>query len=315
MDLLRVSATAAGVSYYPEFVARELGYFRDEELEVVTEAPGHGPFVVRALSAGAADVALGGIWRPLMYRGRLDHLVAFAQLCIRCATRVISRTPLSGFEWSAFEGKRVIVPDGSPTPGVLVDALVRRANVDTTKVTFIRDFLSAEAMALYRAGLGDFILAGPPAAEQLVADGLGVQVASLAREGGRLPWSVYYATPGFLARDDQLAGRFTKALIRALRWVADHDPNEVAVVFDKHFRAYAPEVVAGAVQASREEGIWPDSARLDGEALARWQEIILEAGLIDRAFAYDDIFDARAVDWAERELAGSGGAVSGEKRA
>jgi len=65
-DGIRVSATGAGVNYSPEFLARELGYFEDEDLDVVTEAPGHGPYVPRALADGGADIGLGGIWRPLM---------------------------------------------------------------------------------------------------------------------------------------------------------------------------------------------------------------------------------------------------------
>ena len=80
-EALRVSATAAGISYYPEHVARVLGFFEDEGLVVTTEAPGHGPWVTRAVLGGQADMALGGIWRPLMYRGRLDDFMSFALLC------------------------------------------------------------------------------------------------------------------------------------------------------------------------------------------------------------------------------------------
>lgn len=302
MDRLRVSATAAGISYYPEYLARELGYFADEDLEVVTEAPGHGPFVVRALSAGKADVALGGIWRPLMYRGRLEHLTAFAQLCIRCPTRVISRERMRDFDWSSLVGKKVVIPDGSPTPGVLFDAIVRRAGIDIASVMVVRDFVSPEALALYRGGLGDFFLAGPPTAEQLVADGMGFQVASLAG-AGRLPWSVYYAMRSFFERDDNLGGRFASALNRALLWLREHDPAEVPAVLEKHFGSYAPELIAAAVRASRAEGLWPDTVRLEAEALNRWQDILVQGGLIERPFRYDDAFDARAADWAERRIA------------
>jgi NitT/TauT family transport system substrate-binding protein len=237
-----------------------------------------------------------------MYRNRLDGFYAFAQLCINCSTRIISRRPIEHFTWASFVGKRVFIPDGSPTPWMLQDGVIRRAGVDPMKISFIRDFLSAEAMALFRGGLGDFILAGPPAAEQLVADGVGVRVACLS-EAGRLPWSVYYSTPEFLDRADNLAGRFTKAITRALRWILTHDPTEAPGVFAKHFPQYRPELVAAAVRACREEGAWTDTARLDPSALNYWQEMIVEAALIDAPYEYADIFDSRAVDWAEAQLA------------
>ena len=42
MDIVRVSATGAGVNYFPEFIARELGFFADEGLEAKVEVLGNG---------------------------------------------------------------------------------------------------------------------------------------------------------------------------------------------------------------------------------------------------------------------------------
>ena len=114
-DKLRVTATGAGVAYYPEFVARELGYFEDEGLVVETRAPGHGPWVARDLDTDAADVALGGIWRPLMYRGRLSTYYAFAQLCARCPLYLLSKKRLDDFSWPDLFDKLVLMSDGPPS--------------------------------------------------------------------------------------------------------------------------------------------------------------------------------------------------------
>lgn len=66
MDAVRVAATGAGLGYYPSFVAAELGFFADENLEVHVDVP--GPWrVAQMLRSGDADIVLGGIWRPLMY--------------------------------------------------------------------------------------------------------------------------------------------------------------------------------------------------------------------------------------------------------
>ena len=86
MDIVRVSATGAGVNYFPEFIARELGFFADEGLEAKVEVLGNGPGVPRDVGSGAADVGLGGIWLPMLYRGRLHTFIPFAQLCNRLAT-------------------------------------------------------------------------------------------------------------------------------------------------------------------------------------------------------------------------------------
>jgi NitT/TauT family transport system substrate-binding protein len=117
---------------------------------------------------------------------------------------------------------------------------------------------------------------------------------------------VYYALPAFLERPDNLAGRFTKALTRALRWISEHDPTEASGIFERHFAAYRPELIASTIRTSRAEGVWTETARLDATALDGWQDILMEAGLIDRKYAYEDVFDSRHVEWAERELARQG---------
>jgi len=81
-DVVRVADSGAGVYYAPQYLALELGFFAGEGLQVERQVPG-GARLVEYLSAGRADVALGGIWRPLMYRGRLEPLRAFAMLCTR----------------------------------------------------------------------------------------------------------------------------------------------------------------------------------------------------------------------------------------
>ncbi|MBI4182487.1 MAG: ABC transporter substrate-binding protein [Proteobacteria bacterium] len=299
-DRLRISATGAGVSYYPEFLARELGYFADEDLEVVTEAPGHGPWVARALRERTAEVVLGGIWRPLMYRGRLDAFVAFAQLCVRCPTLVIGRRAAPNFRWADLIGRTVVVPDGSPTPNMAFVGILRRKGVDPEKVNIVEDFHADEALSLFRGGLGDFFLAGPPGSDALVAEGKGHVVADLAEAGGRLPWSVYYGLPEFVERKDNLAGRFARAIQRALDWLKGHDPDEAAGVYKRNFPRHKPELIAAAVRATRTRGIWPESVRMAEADLAAWQEMIVEYKLIEKPIPYAEVFDTRAADWVRK---------------
>jgi NitT/TauT family transport system substrate-binding protein len=299
-DVLRVSATGAGISYYPEFLARELGYFADERLRVETEAPGHGPWVVRAIDDGRADVVLGGIWRPMMYRGRLATYRTFAQLCDRAAGVLVSRRPVEGFTWSDLLGKSVLLPDGAPSPWMLLRGVLLRAGVDLSGIRFIQDFLASEATDLFRGGLADFYLTGPPTSDLLISQGIAAPAAYMS-EAGEMPWSVYYGTPEFVERPDNLAARFTRAIQRALQWTLTHDPSEAPGVFKKHFPTYDPELMAESVRSCRARGVWTSSARVRQSGYERWQEMIIEYGLTDQPIPYDDIVDSRAADWAERE--------------
>lgn len=300
-DKLRVTATGAGVAYYPEFVARELGYFEDEGLVVETRAPGHGPWVARDLDTDAADVALGGIWRPLMYRGRLSTYYAFAQLCARCPLYLLSRNRLNDFSWPDLFDKIVLVSDGAPSPYMIFRAVLEADDVDLRRIRLLQDLLAPEATELFQAGLGDFYLTGPPTSTQLIADGVAYSAVSIAEKWGPLPWSVYYARPEYLKDPRQPATRFTRAIQRALRWVLTNEPEAAPGVMKTHFPTSDPKVIAEAVRGCRDTGVWIEDVGVDSESLLRWQQVTTRSALIDGPIAYDEIVDSGPAQAASKE--------------
>ena len=61
MKTLRISATANGINYLPEYYARENGLFAQQDLDVTAEARNPWDGVMHDLADGSADVALGGL--------------------------------------------------------------------------------------------------------------------------------------------------------------------------------------------------------------------------------------------------------------
>ena len=300
-DKLRITATGAGVSYYPEFIARELGFFEDEGLVVETHAPGHGPWVARDLDAGTAEIALGGIWRPLMYRGRLSTYYAFAQLCARCPLVLLSRSRLPDFAWQDLFNKIVIVSDGAPSPFMILRAVLESENVDLKRFRILQDLLAPEATELFQSGLGDFYLAGPPTSTQLIAEGVAYSAASIAEYWGLVPWSVYYARPEFLSHPGNPAARFSRAILRALRWVLSNEPEAAPGVMEKHFPDLDPKLIAEAVRVCRDKGVWTEDVAVDPDGLSRWQDVITRSAMTDGPIAYDEIVDAGPAQAAMKE--------------
>jgi NitT/TauT family transport system substrate-binding protein len=302
LDTVRVAAAGAGTYYYPQFVARALGFFADEGLNVEVDVLGGGPGVPRSVASGKADIGLGGIWSTLMYREHVyrdppEAPFAFAQMCIRSPGIVLAREPQPGFEWAALEGKVLVSPVGSPGPLLLLHDILRNSRVKPDRVRFIQDFQADEASTLFRGGMGDLFVAMPPLAEQLQDAGVGCEVANLASLG-EYPWSVFFARKEFLDRTDRAAGRFATAIRRALQWCLAHEPEEEPAIAQRHFPNLRLELVAASVRACRNRGLWIDSVRVDEPALTRWQELIVEGGYIDAPRPFADAVDSRAADQA-----------------
>jgi NitT/TauT family transport system substrate-binding protein len=303
-DLVRVAHSGSGVYYAPDYLALEMGFFAEEGLQVEAEIPGGTP-LARYLSSGHADIALGGIWRPLMYRNRLETLVAFAMLCTRNAQVLVARTaPVGdGFNWTSLHGKSVILPTGAPSPWMFLSGILKKSGADLSKVLFIRDLEGEETTRLFRAGLGDFYLTMPPLSEELVAEGYHVAV-TLAEAGGAVPWSVYYATPEFLTRERRVAHRFAKAIKRALCWLLAHETSEMTGPLRSHFPATDAKLLARSIALARQRGVWTDSVRIPEGDLFRWQETMVQYGLIDRPLPYLEVVDPGPADATEAEPAG-----------
>ena len=124
MKTLRISATANGINYLPEYYARENGLFAQQDLDVTAEARNPWDGVMHDLADG-----------PAMYSGRGREFVAFAQLNNRFPMAVVTREPVTDFDWSWLAGRTVLVPgQGGTAPYEFTAGLMRKAGVDITYV-------------------------------------------------------------------------------------------------------------------------------------------------------------------------------------
>ena len=185
---------------------------------------------------------------------------------------------------------------------MLLSGILRRENIDPCAIRFVGDFFTEEATNLFKGGFGDFFVGRQPASTLMARNGIGSVVADFA-DAGEIPWSIFYAKPEFLNRSDNVAGRFAKAIKRALVWILDHEPEDAPGVFQKYFAQYSPELVAESVRSCRARGMWVRSVRISEPGLMRWQEMIVREGrLIDAPMSYSEIVDSRAAVWAEQQF-------------
>jgi len=300
-DLVRVRNDAESISYYPWYLANTLGYFEDEGLDVVRVGDGQGPGVAQYLTSSEAEIGLGGLWRTHIYRGRYATFKVFAQLVDRCSSVLLSRQPIEGFDWTQVANSVVMIP-GTTTAAMLLHGILRRAGVDLNTVRRIQIFDDVEAADMFERGLGDFYLAGSPTLERMLKQG-SAHVAGTLAEIGEVPWSVFEAAPSFLEREDHAAGRFTKAVQRALLWIASHDPSEAPDVFPRWYPNKHPDVVVEGIRGCKARKVWCTDAHVSVPGLARWQPMLVEAGLIDEVWTHEEVVDDREADWAAAELA------------
>lgn len=297
-DSLRISATAHGINYLPEYYARASGGFAEVGLTVEAKPCDPWTGVLDDLADGTADLALGGLWVPAMYAGMGRDLVVVGQLNARFPMVLVTREPVEGFEWAWMRGRTVLVPGaGGTAPYEFTAGLMREAGVDPAATRFGRDLPADMLAELFANGLGDALVADMLTAATLQHRGVGFMTCKLAEVGGLMPNSVYYARRDSLESLDARLGRFLTAVSRAMAELTS-GTVDTASLLDAEWPDAEPVVLRDATAELSANGTW-SGVRVDPAACDRWVSMLRKAGLVNRDVPYAELVDTSALDTAE----------------
>ncbi len=290
--------------YAPLPAGVALGHFADVGLDVTAvPAATFGKATVPALLDGDIEISLGGLMRSFELAGRTGQIVVhFAEVCSRSGFFLLSQEPRPAFRWTDLVGKTVLSFAEAPTPWQCMLTVLRRNGVDPAQVRIQRELPGPEAVAAFRAGRADFLEQPQPVIEELLAAGAGHLVASMGEATGPVPFTSYMTTPAVIEREPDLVLRFTSAVYRTQRWLAQHTPPEMAKVVAPAFPGTRPEILERAVARYHEQGTWSRDPLLRREGYDYLERILLDGGFIARGQPYEDLVNT---DFARQVMAAS----------
>lgn len=291
-ETLRISATAHGANYLPEYWARERGLFDAARLSVPYRPCDPWTGVLDDLDSGAADIVLGGLWVPAMFANSPRELVAIGQLNARFPMVVLTREPVPDFDWPWLSHKTVLVPGiGGTAPYEFTAGLIREAGVELEGTRSSRDLSGGMLAELWRAGLGDAFVCDLLTAATLTHAGHGQVSLRLAERGGVMPNSVYYVRRDRLEALREPLTRFMGAIAAAMATLSSGAETAAAVeLAAAHWPDSPRPVLEQVVGEFVVNGTWSSSV-VDAGAAARWIRILAEAGLLIGEVEPADISD------------------------
>jgi NitT/TauT family transport system substrate-binding protein len=281
---LNLTESAPALKFAPQYLAEELGFFAANDIAITgnIDAGPAGSWLADNLVSRAADIALGGIWLPLVYKDLgIAELVPFAAVCHRNPAILISRTPLTApFSWSMLEGKRLLLSLAATSQWMFLEGVLQEHDVDVDAIRIVRDLHVATTRSLWRNGLGDFFLVEPSLAFALLDQGYAI-ATTMAASGGPVPWSVYYTRPELL-EGDAPARRFGKAIDQALAWLLDPaNAEEAADRLARRFAKTNPAHLRAVLDHFKTSRTWQTDTAIDAAATARYQAMMVRYGLLN----------------------------------
>jgi len=294
--------------YLPLTIAEQLGYFKDEGLEVKISDFAGGAAALRSVVGGSAEVVSGAYEHTISLQGKKQFFRAFVlqgrlpQIALGVATAKAG----SFKSFKDLKGMKIGVSAPGSSTHNLVKQLLSKAGLDPNKdASIIGVGVGASVIAAMKSGQIDAVSNVDPMMTKLELDG-DIRIVADTRSvkgtqeiwGAPLPAGVLHASIEFVQKNPNTVQALANAIVRADKWIAKASATDVAKVVpeayllgDRALYLFSYDKVKEAISP---DGLISDAgAKATVRALAAFDPNIKPAE-IDLARTYTNEFAKKA---------------------
>jgi NitT/TauT family transport system substrate-binding protein len=258
--------------YLPLTVAEQLGYFRDEGLQVEISDFAGGAKALQALIGGSADVVSGAYEHTINMQAKGQMITAFV-LQGRAPQIVlgVSNKTMPNYKSIAdLKGKKIGVTAPGSSTSIMASYVLAKGGLKPSDVSFIGVGTAAGALSALRSGQIDAISNLDPVITMLQQKN-DIRVISDTRTmkdtnevfGGPMPAATLYAPEAFLKKNPNTAQALTNAMVRALKWIQKAGPSDIIKAVPESYllgdRALYIEAFMKVREAISPDGMIPEA--------------------------------------------------------
>ena len=247
--------------YLPTMLAQQLGFYKEEGLDVELQDHQGGSKALQALVGGSADVVSGFYDHTIQMAADGRQFVAFVNI-LRFPGLVLVTSPQSADAVTKIEdlkGRIAGVTTAGSSSQMLLTYLLQRHGVTADSVSITAIGSAATAIAAVEHGKVDAGMMADPAFTMLTRRSAHARVlADLRTEAGvkdafgvsTYPASVLYAKADWIAANRETTMHLARAMVKTLAWMHAHTPQEITANTPKEFRGEDDTLYAEAVKNS-----------------------------------------------------------------
>jgi NitT/TauT family transport system substrate-binding protein len=269
LEKQKVSIAVGGKNlfyYLPLTIAEQLGYFKDEGLQVEISDFAGGAKALQAMVGGSADVVSGAYEHTISMQSKGQMITAFV-LQGRAPQIVlgVSNKAMPNYKSIAdLKGKKIGVTAPGSSTNMLASFVLAKAGLKPTDVSFIGVGAASGAVSALRSGQIDAISNLDPVVSMLeqkkdmrvIVDTRTLK-DTVAVFGGPMPAATLYAPTAFLEKNPKTAQALTNAMVRALKWLQKAGPSDIIKVVPESYQLGDRALYLDAFMKVR-EAISPD---------------------------------------------------------
>ena len=300
-----LSEVAHSIFYAPMYVAIEEGYFEEEGIDLELVTAFGADKVTTAVLSGEADIAFMGSESTVYVYGQNadDYLDNFAQLTQRAGNFLVARKPMPDFKWEDLKGSNVLGGRKGGMPQMVFEYVLKKNGIDPAKDLNINQSIDfGSTAAAFSGNQGDFTVEFEPSATALEKEKAGYVVASLGEASGYVPYTAFSAKKSYLKDNPEIIQSFTNALQKGMDYVNNHTPEEIAKVIQPQFEETDLEQITAIVKRYHDQDTWKENLIFEQDAFDLLQDILTDAGELEKTAPYDALVNTDFAKTALNEL-------------
>lgn len=287
-----LNEVAHSIFYAPQYAAIELGYFKEEGIDLTLVNGAGADKVMTALVSGDADIGFMGSEASIYTyaNGAEDYAVNFAQLTQRAGNFLVGRQTEADFQWANLAGKKVLGGRAGGMPQMVFEYILKKNGLDPkTDLTIDQSINFGLTAAAFTSNDADYTVEFEPFATGLELEKSGYVVASLGEESGYVPYTAYCAKKSYLEKNPEIIQKFTNAIQKGLDYVNSHSAEEIAKTIQPQFKETDANTIATIVGRYQAQDTWKGDTVFEESSFDLLQNILEEAGELTTRVPYEEL--------------------------
>jgi NitT/TauT family transport system substrate-binding protein len=246
--------------YLPNMLTQQLGYFKEQNLDVTLVDEQSGVGTETMVLAGAVDAGSGSYNHTLelQAQGKLMETVVQLQIAPGEAEMVATSKADTIKSAADLRGKTLGVTELGSGTHTLTLALLGKAGVPGTAANFVGVGAGDTFIAAMKNGKIDAGMTTEPTISLLIKAGVGKPLVDLrtpeatrAALGGDYPFISVWMTTDYVNSHKPIVQRIVNAYVKTLKWIATHSADEIAAKMPADYYAGDKALYVTALAAQK----------------------------------------------------------------
>lgn len=291
MTHITISEVTHSVFYAPQYAAIKLGYFEEEGLDVELINGQGADKVMTAVISGQVEIGLAGPEATIYVynEGKEDYAQVFAQITKRDGSFIMAREPDPDFSYEKLAGKHLLAGRKGGMPCMTLEYVLKQHGLSTSDLDFDTSVEFGLMAGAFAGGTGDYTTMFEPTATMMEQEGSGYIVASVGQDSGEIPYTAYFALKSYIDENGETVQKFTNAIAKAQKWLADAEPREIAETIAEFFPDTDLEVLEQVAARYQEIDAWMGDPFMTEDSFNRLQDVMEGAGELSNRAPYSEL--------------------------